>query len=117
LKQTLAELETEFARPEQVFLKAVVNGKIIGSVRGHSEAATTHLSRWIVHPYFQGRGIGRQLLDEIEKRFPHVKRFEVFTGSKSERNLKQLHKFGFQEFKTEPGPANITWVYLQKERK
>ncbi len=118
LKQTLAELETEFDRPEQVFLKAVVNGKIIGSVRGYSVDGTTHLSRLIVHPYFQGRGIGRRLLEEIEKRFPNVKRFEVFTGQKSERNLKQLHKLGFQEYKTEPGPAaSITWVYLQKERK
>jgi len=117
LKQTLAELETEFDRPEQVFLKAVVNGKIIGSVRGYSVDGTTHLSRLIVHPYFQGRGIGRRLIEEIEKSFPNVKRFEVFTGQQSAHNLKQLHKLGFQEFKTEPGPAaSITWVYLQKER-
>lgn len=139
LQQTLPEMENEFdSRPvreghllgadgtpgvpakaadQVVFLKAVVNGKIIGSVRGYAVDGSAHISRLIVHPYFQGRGIGRRLLEEVEKAFPNIKRFEAFTGQKSERNLKQLHKLGFQEFKTVPGTASITWVYLQKERK
>lgn len=139
LQQTLEELENEFDRrpdreshvlgargtqidPEKdpdhiVFLKAVVNSKIIGCIRGYAVDDTTYLSRLIVHPYFRGHGIGRRLLEEIEKAFPNVKRFEVFTGHKSEHNLKQLHQLGFQEFKTEPGTASITWVYLQKENK
>jgi ech hydrogenase subunit C len=138
LKQTLPEIEAEFDHPaapaapvpaatetpvaappapgRTVFLKAVVSGKIIGSVRGHAVGDTTYLSRLIVHPYFQGRGIGRRLLEELEKDFPEVRRFEACAGQKSERSLAQLHKLGFQEFKTGPGPAPITWVYLQKER-
>jgi ech hydrogenase subunit C len=138
LKQTLAELEDEFEhRPDPaahllaatgtpvvpalapdriVFLKAVVNGKIIGSVRGFSVADTAYLSRLIVHPYFQGRGIGRRLLGEIERSFPDARRFEVFTGQKSGRTLQRLQKLGFREFKQAPGTAAITWVYLQKER-
>lgn len=131
LQQTLAELEGEFepapaagetpAAPaggpgRTVFLKAVINGKIIGSVRGHAAGDTTHLSRLIVHPYFQGRGIGRRLLEEIEQEFPSARRFAVLAGQKSERSLAQLHRLGFREFKQEPGPAPITWVHLQKER-
>jgi ech hydrogenase subunit C len=138
LQQTLAELEDEFDRrpnreasylgargPQQdprkdpdhvVFLKAIVNGKIIGAVRGYAVDDTAYLSRVIVHPYFQGRGIGRRLTEEIEKAFPGVKRFEIFTGHRSERNLRQFHKLGYKEFKTEPFTAAITWVYLQKER-
>jgi ech hydrogenase subunit C len=115
LQQTLEELQTEFDRPGQVFLKTVVNGKIIGSVRGHAADETAHVSRVIVHPYFRGRGIGRRLVEEIEKAFPTVKRFEVKTGHKSERNLFQFREQGYQRFKTEPFTPAITWIYLQKE--
>ena len=117
LRQTLAELQQDFERPEQVFIKAVVRGKIIGSMRGYAANDSAFLSRVTVHPYFRGRGIGRRLVEEIEKAFPDVKRFEAFTGHKSERNLYQFRKLGYQEFKTEPFTPAITWVYLQKERK
>src|ERR1039458_8356986 len=117
LQQTLEELQKDFERPEQVFIKTVVNGKIIGSMRGYALNDSAYLSRVLVHPYFRGRGIGRRLVEEIERAFPGAKRFEVKTGHKSERNLFQFHAQGYQEFKTEPLTPAITWVYLQKERK
>ena len=52
LRQSLAEIEADFDKPDMVFVKAVVNGKIIGSVRGLKEGETAHISRLIVHPYF-----------------------------------------------------------------
>lgn len=116
LQQTLEEVQKEFDRPGQVFLKTVVNGKIIGSMRGYVENDTAYLSRVLVHPYFRNRGIGRQLVNEMEKVFPNVKRFEVKTGHKSEQNLARFKAHGYCEFKTEPLNAAITWVYLQKER-
>jgi ech hydrogenase subunit C len=116
LQQTLEEMQQDFARPGQIFLKTVVNGKIIGTMRGYAENDSAFLSRLLVHPYFQGRGIGHRLVAEMEKSFPTVKRFEVFTGQKSERNLAQFRKLGYQEFKTAPFTPAITWVYLQKER-
>jgi ech hydrogenase subunit C len=115
LEQTLEQLQADFDR--MTFFKAVVNSKIIGSVRGRSDGETAHLSRVIVHPYFRRRGIGRRLLDEIEQAFPGVRRFEAFTGHQSKRNLYQLAKRGYQAFKTEPFSPVINWVYLQKERK
>ena len=117
LQQTLEELQKDFDRPEQVFIKTVVNGKIIGSMRGYALNDNAYLSRVLVHPYFRGRGIGRRLVEEIERAFPGAKRFEVKTGHRSERNLFQFHAQGYQEFKTEPFTPAITWVYLQKERK
>lgn len=115
LQQSLAEMEADFEK--QVFLKAIVNGKIIGSIRGYSAEETAHLSRLVVHPYFIGRGIGTRLVNEIESLFPGVKRFEVYTGEKSTRNIHLMQKQGYQAFKTEPFTAGITWVYMQKERK
>ena len=117
LQQTLEELQKDFERPEQVFIKTVVNGKIIGSMRGYALNDSAYLSRVLVHPYFRGRGIGRRLVEETEKAFPNAKRFEVKTGHKSERNLFQFRAQGYKEFKTEPFTPAITWVYLQKERK
>jgi ech hydrogenase subunit C len=117
LHQTLEELQKEFDQPGQMFLKTVINGKIIGSMRGHALNDTAYLSRVLVHPYFRGRGIGRRLVEETEKAFPGAKRFEVKTGHKSERNLFQFRAQGYEQFKTEPFTPAITWVYLQKERK
>ena len=138
LQQTLEDLKDDFERrpqreatvlgargardasaagPDQiVFLKAVVNGKIIGSVRGYAVDSTAYLSRLIVHPYFRKRGIGRRVLDEIEQAFPGVTRFETKTGHQSKRNLFQLAQRGYQTFKTEPFTPAITWVCLQKDR-
>jgi ech hydrogenase subunit C len=115
LQQTLEELQQEFERPQWVVLKAVVNGKIIGSVRGHAADGTVQVARLVVHPYFQRHGIGVRLMAEIEKAFPDVKRFEVFTGEKSRRNLDLYRKLGYLPYKTEPGTPTL--VYLQKERK
>jgi ribosomal protein S18 acetylase RimI-like enzyme len=117
LQQTLEELQQEFERPQGVVLKAVVNGKIIGSVRGHAADGTAQVGRLVVHPYFQRRGIGVRLMAEIEKAFPDAKRFEVFTGEKSQRNLSLYRKLGYLPYKTEPGTPAVTLVYLQKERK
>jgi ech hydrogenase subunit C len=116
LQQTLEELQQEFERPQEVVLKAVVNGKIIGSVRGQAVDGAAKVGRLVVHPYFLRRGIGVRLMAEIEKAFPDAKRFEVFTGEKSQRNLSLYRKLGYQPFKTEPGTPAVTLVYLQKER-
>lgn len=117
LQQTLGELEQDFDRPrDPIVLKTVVNGKIIGSVRGWVTDGTAHIGRVLVHPYFQRRGIGRRLIEEIQKAYPDVKHFEVRTGHRSERNLHQFRKMGFREFKTEQFTPVISWVYLQKER-
>lgn len=116
LQQTLEEMQNEFDRPGQIFLKTVVNGKIIGSMRGYAENDSAYLSRVVVHPYFRNRDIGHQLVRELEKALPDVKRFEVKAGHKSEHNLSRYHELGYQQFKTEPFTPAITWVYLQKER-
>ncbi len=138
MHQTLHELEEDFERvPDRVaaltglqhaagnglpgaerivFLKAVVNGKIIGSARGYALGDTAYVRRMIVHPYFRGRGIGRRLLKEIENAFPDVKRFEAKTGHQSKRNLFQLTQSGYKVFRTEPFTPHVNWVYLQKER-
>lgn len=63
---------------KQIFLKTVIDGRIIGSVRAFGKEGTCYVGRLIVHPDFQNRGIGAQLMHETEKVFNTSKRFELF---------------------------------------
>jgi len=116
LQQTLAEIEAEFE--QWMFIKSVINGKIVGAIRGRAEGNTGTIRRCIVHPYFQRRGTGARLITEMERAFPpEITRFITLTGHKSRRNLAMCEKLGYRMFKTEPYLPTIQWVYLQKERK
>lgn len=116
MQQTLAEIEAEFDRA--VFVKAVINGKIVGSIRGRVDGGTARFTRCIVHPYYQRRGIGRRLINEIERTSPpDVTRFEAVAGHKSKRRLHVYGELGYEAYKTEPFLPNINWVILQKARR
>jgi ribosomal protein S18 acetylase RimI-like enzyme len=99
-----------------VFLKALVNGKVIGCIRGYQTNETAHILRLIVHPFFQGRGLGSRLVLAMEQRFPEARRFEAFTGHRSRRNLHLYNKLGYRAFDTRSASETLQWVYLQKAR-
>ena len=56
LLETLDETRKDFG--EKTVLKAVLNGKIVGSVRGYEEEGTCYVQRLMVHPDYQKKGIG-----------------------------------------------------------
>ena len=112
LIQTLEEIQNDFST--HTFLKASSGEKIIGSVKARILGGTCFIGRLIVHPGFQNQGIGTRLMHEIEKRLSDAERFELFTGSKSERNLYLYQKLGYQIFKREAINENIELVYLEK---
>ena len=113
LTQTLDEIRSEFGK--QTFLKAVVADRIVGSVRAYQTAETCHIGRLIVHPDFQNRGIGTRLMDKIEGLFDTVKRFELFTGDNSERNLYIYRKLGYKEYRRQKFQENLVLVFLAKD--
>ena len=112
LTQTPGEIESEFDR--KLFLRARSDGRIVGSVRAELRDGTCHIGRLIVHPEWQNRGTGSRLLREIEARFPQTERFELFTSSRSQRNLHLYQKSGYRVFKREPVNERVTLVYLEK---
>jgi len=115
LRQSLAELTHDFEH--MLFLKGIVNGKIVASVRGYDDKqGTAHILRLMVHPYFQGRGYAQQMVTTIEKAFLPCWRFEIFTGHRSERNIHLYGKLGYKRFKTEPFNQHVEWVYMEKQR-
>ena len=111
LTQTLDETAAEYRKC--VVLKAVQDGEIIGSVRAHAEGSTARIGKLMVHPDHQGKGLGRSLLAAIEREFPD-KRYELFTSSKSDRNLHLYETSGYVRFREETGKAGIKFVYFQK---
>jgi len=113
LTQTLEEIRAEF--DNQIFLKALIDEIIVGSVRAYQTERTCHIGRLVVHPKSQNRGIGSRLMKEIEGAFENVKRFELFTGDNSERNLYLYHKLGYREFRRKYFQDIFVLVFLEKD--
>ena len=112
LTQTLEEIVVDLKR--QTFLKAIEEGRIVGSVRAYMQEGTCFVGRLIVHPSFQNRGIGTRLLGEIERVFDQAERFELFTGHLSERNLYLYQKLGYRLYRNRKVTDALTIVYLEK---
>jgi len=114
LHQTLEEIQGEFA--SHVFLKASVDTSIVGSVRAKSINETCFIGKLIVSPPFQNNGIGIRLMHEIEKCFSDVKRYELFTGIKSIKNIHLYEKLGYEIFKEEKINNNLTLIFMRKDK-
>ena len=111
LKQTLEEFEKEF--DVGTVLKVVdENDVIVGSVRAYSENGTLNIGKLIVNPNLQGQGIGTKLLKEIERVCPS-ERYELFTSSKSTRNIKLYERVGYSVFDDNEVSNNLKFIYLE----
>jgi ribosomal protein S18 acetylase RimI-like enzyme len=112
LTQTLDQMQADFR--QQVVFKATLEGRIVGSVRGYLRDGTCYIGRLIVDPEFQNRGIGTNLLNRIEQHFSEARRYELFTGERSERNLYLYHKLGYRIFRTERLSDKATVAFMEK---
>ncbi len=114
LTQTLNELKKEFA--EKKIFKTVDTGRIVGSVRAITHNGACHIGRLIVHPEFQHRGIGTQLMLALESAFPLAGRFELFTGALSEGNIRLYKRLGYRIFRTDQLSPKVELVFMEKLR-
>jgi ribosomal protein S18 acetylase RimI-like enzyme len=113
LTQTYESISKDFSNMDM--LKAVdENGNIIGSVRASEKEGVCHIGRLFVHPDYQNRGIGRLLMQEIEKRFSHCVKYALFTGKHSVKNLYFYQKIGYKIVGEEPLNDKVTIVNLEK---
>ncbi len=112
LRQTLAEVESEYEKG--IVLKALdENNTIIGSVRAYYENGTVYIGKLMVHPQKQGQGIGTQLLVAMENEYPN-QRYELFTSTKSKKNIELYEKSGYKIFSEKQITDELTFVYLEK---
>jgi len=119
LKQNIDEIRNEFEKG--IILKALSDDLvIIGSVRAYKEENIVFIQKLIVHPYFQNKGVGKNLLESIENYFIDSDsniEFKLFTGYKSSKNIYLYKKLGYKEFKLEKISDNLKFVHLKKKKK
>lgn len=112
LKETLSELEEEFANG--IVLKMVSeDGKIIGSVRSYAKDKTAYIGKLMVHPDFRGKGYGSKLLREIERYYADT-RYELFTSTRSVDNIRLYEKLGYKIFDEKKITDELVFVYMEK---
>lgn len=112
LTQTLPSLMGEIE--SAIVLKAVEGCSIVGSVRAGMAGGVCSVGRLIVEPEFQRRGIGSLLLKAIEEAIPGATRFELFTGSRSEGNIRLYRRHGYEIFRREWLSEQVTLVFMSK---
>jgi ribosomal protein S18 acetylase RimI-like enzyme len=112
LTQSLESLVEECAT--SVVLKAVMSDQIIGSVRAKIINSVCEIGRLVVHPDHQCRGLGSNLLKSIESRFPAASKFELFTGSKSQANIRLYERHGYKVIRNEEITSAISLTFLEK---
>ncbi|MDM5281935.1 GNAT family N-acetyltransferase [Peribacillus frigoritolerans] len=113
LKQNLEDIEKAFE--SHIFLKSVENEKIIGSVKATKKNGICYIGKLMVHPNHQNKGIGKKLMQEIESLFPNTD-FELFTGSKSYKNISFYEKLGYKGFKYEKSLIEDTLFLFMRKR-
>jgi ribosomal protein S18 acetylase RimI-like enzyme len=112
MPQTLDELIEE--SEGQIFLKAVCDGKIIGTSRGIREGDVCRVSKVIVHPDCQNRGIGRRMITAIESEFD-VSAYVLRTGYHDEKNISLYKKMGYAiEGEPEKITESLWFVHMRK---
>ena len=93
--------------------KALLGARIVGTVRARIDGDTCHIGRLAVAPDMQGTGLGSRLLAEVEARFgAEAKRFELFTGPMSARNVELYHRLGYREIPPPEGAPDL--IFMEK---
>ncbi|MED4128064.1 MULTISPECIES: GNAT family N-acetyltransferase [Shouchella] len=113
LHETIENAQEAFS--SHLILKALDDqGSILGSVRGKIENGVTKIGKLMVHPSAQNQGVGRALMEAIEKELPSPT-YALFTGSKSEKNLFLYQKLGYTivSYGSLPGEATV-FAFLEK---
>ncbi|MFF0557375.1 GNAT family N-acetyltransferase [Streptomyces sp. NPDC020472] len=120
LTQSLDALRAELA--EGHGLVARLGDEVVASVRARlDEDGTVRIAKLIVHPRMQRHGLGGRLLDGIERHFAaaagaatSAKRFQLFTGHRSEGNLRLYRSKGYEQVATRELGPRLTLVTLEK---
>ena len=82
--------------------------RLVGAVRGRLAGDTWQIGRLMVAPDLRGRGLGRWLLEQAEAAAPpETRRLSLFTGSRSEDNLRMYRRAGYRPEPGQPEDAGV----------
>ncbi|WP_306320568.1 MULTISPECIES: GNAT family N-acetyltransferase [unclassified Streptomyces] len=116
LTQSLDSVRAELT--SGTVLVARLGDEVVASVRGTVDAdGTAHIDKLIVHPRMQRHGLGGRLLSAVEARLGAAgaaKRFQLFSGHRSDHNLRLYRQHGYEAVSTERVDDRLTVVTLVK---
>ncbi|MEU2224595.1 GNAT family N-acetyltransferase [Streptomyces sp. NPDC018347] len=117
LVQSLDSVRQEVAS-DCVFV-ARLGEEVVGSVRGKvTEDGAAAIGKLCVHPRLQGHGIGARLLRAAEAALAEERgatTFRLFTGHRSEGNLRLYHRSGYEAVGRSQGADGVEMIILEKQ--
>ncbi|KAB2342711.1 GNAT family N-acetyltransferase [Actinomadura rudentiformis] len=100
---------------DSVVLKAMAGSRLVGAVRAQFSDHTCLIGRLVVAPDMQGRGIGRRLMEALEREVRvRADACVLFTGHLSDGNLRLYRRLGYTETHRERVAAHLTLVHMRK---
>ncbi|WP_127476103.1 GNAT family N-acetyltransferase [Microbacterium sulfonylureivorans] len=82
--------------------------RLVGSARARAVGDAWQIGRLMVAPDLRGRGLGRFLLEWVERNAPdEARRFELSTGARSSRNLLTYTRAGYEVQATSHGATHL----------
>lgn len=99
-RDSLENIKKELQKGYCIFLVAVDENKIVGSVFGTNDGRKGWINRLAVKTEYRERGIASQLVEEIEKRFNNlgIGIIACLIEDDNQDSLKVFSKFGYSEF-------------------
>ena len=121
LRQSLTELSAELGRTDMLAIGwRNDTGRLLAAVRvtmASDEGTVAEIGRLTVVPDRQGQGLGSRLLDAVEERVPAgVHELRLFTGERSEANLRLYRRLGYIETHRVGTAAGYALVHMRKPR-
>ena len=121
LRQSLSDLSAELGREGVVAVGwRDGGGRLLAAVRatvGAEDGTVAEIGRLTVAPDRQGLGLGSRLLEAVEDRLPAgVREVRLFTGERSEANLRLYRRHGYTETHRTDTPAGYALVHMNKPR-
>jgi tRNA (guanine37-N1)-methyltransferase len=91
---------------------ARTSGRLVGSVRTEERADELRISRLMVAPDLQGRGLGARLLRLAEESAPSgIRTLSLVAGARSADNIRRYRKAGYRPAPGEPAvPGTVELV-------
>jgi GNAT superfamily N-acetyltransferase len=111
--QTVDEVRSELE--ENLGCVALRGSRIVGAARARSDGSLLLIGRIAIAPDQQGEGIGSMLLAALEDRgrAAGCTEAELFTGSRSDANLRLYEREGYRESERVPGEGSDQ-IFLRK---
>lgn len=115
LTQSIESIKEDFKN--NMYLKALYDGKILGSIRAYEKENICYIGRLFVHPDYQNKGIGKSLMYHIEELFNGCKIYSLFTAKRVSKNLHFYNELGYSIVREEKVNEKLTFVFYNKVNK